>query len=46
MRADRIGHLLGVMARFGGGAVAFGLWQHSIAAGVFAFFALTTVDTK
>jgi hypothetical protein len=44
MRAEAVGKLIGYLGRFIGGAVAFGIWQHSVEAGVFAFFALITLE--
>ena len=37
---------ISTIARFLSGAFAFGYWQHSYQAGIFAFFLLVTIEEK
>jgi hypothetical protein len=37
---------IGVFIRLSAGAIAFGMWQQSVSAGVFAYFLLATLELK
>lgn len=39
------GSILGLSLRFGFGATAFGIWQHSFYAGAAFFFLLITIES-